>query len=86
MQRDQRKGLARRAPSCRERGVNAFGWAGSLVGSAGDKAKGEAWSQAAALTFSSCRKALPLASQPLPGREVKNLGTKGEQGVGTPQP
>lgn len=78
--------MAGRAPSCRERGVNAFGWAGSLVGSAGDKAKGEAWSQAAALTFSSCRKALPLASQPLPGREVKNLGTKGEQGVGTPQP
>lgn len=42
MQRDQVKGQTRHANSCRQRGVNTFGRARSLVGHKGGKAKAKA--------------------------------------------
>lgn len=46
MQRDRGKGPAGRAASCRDGGVNAFGWAGRLVGRPG--ARRRPWHLAAA--------------------------------------
>lgn len=83
MQRDQAKGQTRHVNTCRQRGVNAFGRARSLVGHTGDKAKAKGRCGAAS-TLSSCRKAL-IPAGPASSREER-LRTWEQRASGEPAP